>query len=45
VGDEDPWALRVLDLVDEARTAGADPELVLRRAVQALADRFRSGAV
>ena len=41
VGDADPWAARVLDLVDEARAAGVDPELALRRAVHAAADRFR----
>jgi tetrapyrrole methylase family protein/MazG family protein len=41
VGDDDPWASRLLDLVDEARTAGVDPELALRRAVHAAADRFR----
>ena len=42
VGDADPWASRVLDLVDEARAAGVDPELALRRAVHAAADRFRA---
>ncbi len=40
--DDDPWAARVLDLVDEARAAGVDPELGLRRSVQALADGFRA---
>jgi XTP/dITP diphosphohydrolase len=39
---DDPWAARVLDLVDEARTAGVDPELALRRAVLAAADAFRA---
>ncbi|MDP1820077.1 MAG: MazG nucleotide pyrophosphohydrolase domain-containing protein [Acidimicrobiales bacterium] len=37
----DPWAERVLALVDEARVAGIDPELALRRAVQTLSDRYR----
>jgi tetrapyrrole methylase family protein/MazG family protein len=41
VGSEDPWAARVLDLVDEARLAGVDPELALRRAVLAAADAYR----
>jgi tetrapyrrole methylase family protein/MazG family protein len=44
VDDRDPWAARVLELVDEARTAGVDPELALRRAVHAAADRFRDTA-
>ena len=45
VGDgvDDPWAARVLALVDEARLAGVDPELALRRAVRALADAYRAG--
>jgi tetrapyrrole methylase family protein/MazG family protein len=42
VADGDPWARRVLDLVDEAREAGIDPELALRRAVLAAADAYRS---
>ncbi|HJR24172.1 MAG TPA: MazG family protein [Acidimicrobiales bacterium] len=41
VDGDDPWAARLLDLVDEARTAGVDPELALRRAVHAAADRYR----
>ena len=41
VADDDPWAGRLLELVDDARTAGVDPELALRRAVRAAADRFR----
>jgi tetrapyrrole methylase family protein/MazG family protein len=41
VDDDDPWAARVLALVDEARVAGIDPELALRRAVVALATRYR----
>jgi tetrapyrrole methylase family protein/MazG family protein len=41
VDDDDPWAARVLALVDEARVAGVDPELALRRAVVALATRYR----
>jgi tetrapyrrole methylase family protein / MazG family protein len=41
VGDDDPWAAKVLHLVDEARVAGMDPELALRRAVVALAERYR----
>jgi XTP/dITP diphosphohydrolase len=40
-GLDDPWAARVLDLVDEARQAGVDPELALRRTVLALADAYR----
>ena len=39
---DDPWARRVLDLVDEARAAGVDPELALRRAVRAAADAYRA---
>ena len=39
---DDPWAVRVLDLVDEARNAGVDPELALRRAVLATADAYRA---
>jgi tetrapyrrole methylase family protein/MazG family protein len=39
---DDPWAGRVLELVDEARRAGVDPELALRRAVRALADAYRA---
>jgi tetrapyrrole methylase family protein/MazG family protein len=42
-GNDDPWAAKVLALVDEARRAGVDPELSLRRAVRALADAFRAG--
>ncbi len=42
VPDGDPWAAKVLDLVDEARAAGVDPELALRRAVLAAADAFRA---
>ena len=38
----DPWAIRVFDLVDEARLAGVDPELALRRAVLAAADAYRA---
>ena len=38
----DPWARRVLDLVDEAREAGVDPELALRRAVLAAAEVHRA---
>jgi MazG family protein len=38
---DDLWARRVLDLVDEARVAGVDPELALRRAVRAAADAYR----
>jgi tetrapyrrole methylase family protein/MazG family protein len=38
----DTWATKVLGLVDEARLAGIDPELALRRAVLALADRYRT---
>jgi tetrapyrrole methylase family protein/MazG family protein len=41
LSDEDEWARQVLALVDEARVAGFDPELALRRAVLALADRYR----
>jgi tetrapyrrole methylase family protein / MazG family protein len=41
-GDLDPWAARVLDLVDEARDAGVDPELALRRAVSAVTERYRA---
>jgi tetrapyrrole methylase family protein/MazG family protein len=41
VDEGDPWSARVLDLVDEAREAGVDPELALRRAVQAAADEYR----
>jgi tetrapyrrole methylase family protein/MazG family protein len=41
VDAQDPWSRRVLDLVDEAREAGVDPELALRRAVRAAADAFR----
>jgi tetrapyrrole methylase family protein/MazG family protein len=41
VAEDDPWAGRVLALVDEARATGVDPELALRRAVSALADRYR----
>ena len=40
--DADPWAGRVLALVDEARLAGVDPELALRRAVLAMADSYRA---
>ena len=39
---DDGWARRVLALVDEARVAGVDPELALRRAALALADRYRA---
>jgi len=39
---DDPWAERVLALVDEAREAGVDPELALRRTVQQLAERYRA---
>ncbi len=40
VPDHDPWVVRAFELVDEARAAGADPELALRRAVQTLITRF-----
>jgi XTP/dITP diphosphohydrolase len=39
-GDEDPLALRLLELVDEARTSGADPETELRAATQRLRRAF-----
>jgi tetrapyrrole methylase family protein/MazG family protein len=39
---DDPWAERVLALVDEAREAGVDPELALRRTVQQLTERYRT---
>jgi uncharacterized protein YabN with tetrapyrrole methylase and pyrophosphatase domain len=39
---DDPWAARVLDLVDEARVAGVEPERALRRAVRSLADAYRA---
>lgn len=42
VPTDDAWAVRVLDLVDEARLAGADPELALRRVVLATADAYRA---
>jgi tetrapyrrole methylase family protein/MazG family protein len=41
VDEADPWSARVLDLVDEAREAGIDPELALRRAVRSAADAYR----
>jgi tetrapyrrole methylase family protein/MazG family protein len=41
VDPDDGWAGRVLALVDEAREAGIDPELALRRAVVAAADTYR----
>ena len=41
VDGSDPWAAQVLALVDEARVAGVDPELALRRTVVALAERYR----
>jgi tetrapyrrole methylase family protein/MazG family protein len=41
VDPSDAWSARVLDLVDEAREAGVDPELALRRAVHAAADAYR----
>ncbi len=41
VDHEDAWALQVLALVDDAREAGIDPELALRRAVLAAADEYR----
>jgi tetrapyrrole methylase family protein/MazG family protein len=41
VDEGDAWSSRVLDLVDEARQAGIDPELALRRSVRAAADAYR----
>jgi tetrapyrrole methylase family protein/MazG family protein len=41
-GGPDPWAAQVLELVDQARTAGIDPEAALRRAVQALMAAYRA---
>ena len=38
--DEDELAARLLELVDEARTSGADPETVLRAAAQRLRRAF-----
>jgi tetrapyrrole methylase family protein / MazG family protein len=42
-GDEAPGALgrRLLDVVDDARTAGDDPETELRVAAEVVRDRFR----
>jgi tetrapyrrole methylase family protein/MazG family protein len=37
----DEWSRRVLDLVDEARTQGQDPETSLRAAVHRMRDEFR----
>ena len=42
VPDLDPWSRAVLDLVDEARTAGIDPEGALRVATVKLRDAYRS---
>jgi tetrapyrrole methylase family protein/MazG family protein len=36
----DPWARAVLDLVDELRASGRDPETVLRSSVHLLRDAF-----
>jgi tetrapyrrole methylase family protein/MazG family protein len=36
--DVDPWAQAVLDLVDELRASGRDPETVLRSSVHSLRD-------
>lgn len=38
--DVDPWAQAVLDLVDELRASGRDPETVLRSSVHSLRDAF-----
>jgi XTP/dITP diphosphohydrolase len=42
-GDEAPGTLgrRLLDVVDDARTAGDDPETELRVAAEVVRDRFR----
>jgi tetrapyrrole methylase family protein/MazG family protein len=40
LGDEDGLAVRLLELVDEARTSGADPETELRAATQRLRRAF-----
>ncbi len=42
--DLDPWAVRLLDLVDEARSEGVDPETALRTAATALKDAYRTQA-
>ena len=36
----DDWSRRALELVDEARVAGLDPETLLRAATNALRDAF-----
>lgn len=38
--DVDPWVQAVLDLVDELRASGRDPETVLRSSVHLLRDAF-----
>ncbi len=40
----DPWARRLLDLVDEARAEGVDPETALRTAATAVRDAYRRQA-
>lgn len=40
VPDLDPWSAAVLDLVDQARATGLDPETALRTSVNALRDAF-----
>jgi XTP/dITP diphosphohydrolase len=40
-GDGGSLGRRLLDLVDEARAAGTDPETELRLAAEALRDRFK----
>jgi XTP/dITP diphosphohydrolase len=40
--DDDPWVAQVLELVDQARLAGIDPEAALRRAVQAMVTAFNA---
>jgi uncharacterized protein YabN with tetrapyrrole methylase and pyrophosphatase domain len=41
-GARDPWAGQVLELVDQARVAGVDPEDALRRAVQELVSAYKA---
>jgi tetrapyrrole methylase family protein/MazG family protein len=42
--DVDPWSRQVLELVDEARQAGLDPESALRLAVSHMRDAYRERA-
>jgi tetrapyrrole methylase family protein/MazG family protein len=42
VGDLDPWSRAVLDLIDQARGEGVDPETVLRAATNRLRDAFKA---